>query len=202
MRGITSAAAALVGVGIVIAATAGGASAQFGGSPSPGAPATTGPPLPARPTAPGAPKMTPHPPQSNPLLPPGSPGSSVPARNPMENSPPPAIQPLPRPNTAQPNPSPTLPTVPRAASPQPAEPGSQQQAAASPPLGSFAACMALWDKELSMSKRAWAASCRDTIPPRGGSLYGYVAQGSHRGHNRRHVFTKSYWLEPDRPDCD
>jgi hypothetical protein len=68
----------------IILVIASSAHAQFGGAPSPGAPTTTGPNVPASPpTAPGAPKMTPVPPVANPTLPPGSPGSNIPPRNPL-----------------------------------------------------------------------------------------------------------------------
>jgi hypothetical protein len=51
----------------IILVIASSAHAQFRGAPSPGAPTTTGPNVPASPpTAPGAPKMTPVPPVANP----------------------------------------------------------------------------------------------------------------------------------------
>lgn len=165
---------------IILVAVTEHAQAQLGGSPSPGAPATTAPTPAAPPTAPGAPRMTPFAPQSHPMLPPGTPGANVPARNPLDPTPPVPVQNMPQPNTAQPGP-PTLPTAPGSVTPeapagagqqQPAASAGQQQGQPSPPLSGFATCMLLWDKGLDMTKRQWAASCRDTISPSGGSVYG------------------------------
>src|SRR5436190_9332517 len=98
------------------------AQAQFGGSPSPGAPSTSPGTTPATPpTAPGAPKMVPPPPQSNPTLPPASPGSNVPARNPINPSPPAAVQPPSQPNPEQAAPAPNLPAIPGGSSPLPTQ---------------------------------------------------------------------------------
>ena len=163
------------------------AQAQFGGSPSPGAPSTSPGTTPATPpTAPGAPKMIPPPPQSNPTLPPASPGSNVPARNPIEAPPPAGVQPPSQPNPERVAPAPNLPAIPGGSSLLPmqkdaskVDPAAQEKP--SPPLSRFAACMQLWDKETKISKRAWAADCHATDAPRGWQpLDAYVAKGGSR----------------------
>jgi hypothetical protein len=177
------------------------AHAQFGGAPSPGAPTTTGPNVPASPpTAPGAPKMTPVPPVGNPMLPPGMPGSSIPPRNPLEPPPPVPVQPQPAPVTGPPSPGQTnFPTPPST----PANPAAAPQTEAgatkpSPPPGSFAACMAMWSADMDMTKRQWASSCRDTMPPRGWSLGGYEAEGRRHGGRKRGYQppARTIWLVP------
>jgi len=184
----------------IILVIASSAHAQFGGAPSPGAPTTTGPNVPASPpTAPGAPKMTPVPPVANPTLPPGSPGSNIPPRNPLEPLPPVPVQPQPAPITGPP--SPGQPSLPAPLSP-PGQAGPQQAGAAPaaplPPAGSFAACMAMWSSGMDMTKRQWAASCRDTMPPRGSTLGGYEAE-SRRSVGRRRGYqppARIIWIEP------
>jgi hypothetical protein len=190
---------------IFVVACAIAAQAQFGGTPSPGSPATTTPSTrPATPpTAPGAPTMTPYPPRSNPTLPPGTPGSNVPPRNPIEPIVPAQVQPLPQPNTNFPTPSLPAPIAP-GSTPAPTKDafrveGATQERQAKP-LSSFAACMQLWDSTSKMTKREWASSCRDSEPPRGGTTSGYTAAGAstprHVRRDRHGSGTVIYWREP------
>lgn len=190
---------------MIVVACSVAAQAQFGGTPSPGSPATTTPSTrPATPpTAPGAPTMTPYPPRSNPTLPPGTPGSNVPPRNPIEPIAPAQVQPLPQPNTNFPTPPLPAPVAP-GSTPAPTKDAFKVEQAPlerpSKPFNSFAACMELWDSTSKMTKRQWASSCRDTEPPHGGTTSGYTASHAsayrHTGRERRGGGGVIYWREP------
>lgn len=176
-------------VAVALIVTGSMARAQLGGSPSPGSPGTTAPS--ARPsapsTAPGAPLMSPLPPQPNPTIPPGMPGSNVAPRQPQEFTAPTRVQPSTS-GPAQLNvPPPTggvSAPLPSAATKKGEQQDRGQRLPERPrpsPMDSLAECMRLWDKELRMSRREWAAGCRDTLAPRGAGLTGYTASS----HGRR-----------------
>jgi len=115
------------------------------------------------------------------------------------------IQPPSALSPAQASPAPNLPSIPGGSSPPPVQDALKIDPAAqgkpTPPLSPFAACMQLWDKEMTVSKRAWAPECRATEPRGWQPLDAYVAKGSsRRSYRSRTARTLLLW-EPRGSPC-
>ena len=109
--------------------------------------------------------MTPTPPVANPTLPPGTSGSNVQPRSNVDVLPAPRVQPLPQPNTVPPlQPSLTAPSP--AGAPAIKSDTRKSEGATRSAMDSFQVCMGMYMPNATMTRRQWAASCRDTLAPR------------------------------------